>query len=157
MPKLTDIKPCLDKSINLRPHPRGVRPKLTVPLASKPAVSYEDYAAYIASEEWQKTRRRYYTSRQERRDNDGNWRCYCCLSSSVPLDLHHRTYKRLGREHLKDFVPLCRTCHKHVHDLHGIVRKDLWHCTGNVRKLFAKHGEVTPAELNKLAARMLRG
>jgi 5-methylcytosine-specific restriction endonuclease McrA len=30
-------------------------------------------------------------------------------------DLHHRHYDRLGHEHFKDLVPLCRTCHDRVH------------------------------------------
>lgn len=33
------------------------------------------------------------------------------------LQLHHRTYKRLGREHLSDLVPLCKIHHEQAHNL----------------------------------------
>ncbi len=31
------------------------------------------------------------------------------------LHLHHRTYKRLGRERLNDLVPLCKAHHEQAH------------------------------------------
>lgn len=33
----------------------------------------------------------------------------------MPRDLHHRSYKRIGKERLHDLVPLCRPCHEETH------------------------------------------
>lgn len=33
------------------------------------------------------------------------------------VDLHHKTYKRLGEERLTDLLPLCRLHHDLAHDL----------------------------------------
>ena len=33
------------------------------------------------------------------------------------LDLHHRTYERLGHEHFTDVIPLCIECHKKFHEI----------------------------------------
>lgn len=43
----------------------------------------------------------------------------CLMCGAERVDLHHRTYKRLGRERLTDLVPLCRTHHEAVHDFHA--------------------------------------
>lgn len=69
-----------------------------------------EYAEYLRSDHWAEVRRRYRKVRP--------WKCDRCDSSEKSLDLHHRTYKRLGRERLDDLVPLCRTCHQ---DIHGIL------------------------------------
>ena len=68
-----------------------------------------EYYAYIRSEKWKKVRERYWKSKQPKV-------CFIC-GTAKELDLHHRTYKRLGCEHLRDLVALCRTCHNEVHDI----------------------------------------
>lgn len=42
------------------------------------------------------------------------FRCARC-QASVPLDVHHLTYERLGREAPADLVALCRRCHQAAH------------------------------------------
>ena len=48
------------------------------------------------------------------------YRCQLCnrASSEAVLDVHHRTYERLGEERDEDLTVLCRTCH-HRHHEHG--------------------------------------
>lgn len=46
-------------------------------------------------------------------------RCQVCASTHR-LEVHHRTYERLGNELLSDLVVLCRSCHRHYH---GILPK----------------------------------
>jgi len=67
-----------------------------------------EYAEYLQSPQWQETRRRFWASRYPKR-------CHACSRDDVPLDLHHRTYKRLGRERLSDLILLCRSCHDETH------------------------------------------
>ena len=41
--------------------------------------------------------------------------CQTCLNDSN-LNVHHRTYERLGQEHPADLILLCQECHHLIHD-----------------------------------------
>ncbi len=43
------------------------------------------------------------------------YRCSRCGMYSKVLDVHHRTYERLGDEAPQDIVALCRRCHQDEH------------------------------------------
>lgn len=44
--------------------------------------------------------------------------CGCTTKDSTkPLEIHHKTYERLGQEKLTDLVCLCSNCHTAVHEL----------------------------------------
>ena len=43
-------------------------------------------------------------------------RCQLCNSGSGILEVHHRTYERLGEELNEDLTVLCRLCHKSFHE-----------------------------------------
>lgn len=79
----------------------------------RPTQTVADYAAYLASPEW-KARRRYYYAKALHR-------CELCGHSSDAmgkgLNVHHRTYERLGREFDADVIVLCRSCHEKFHDI----------------------------------------
>jgi len=49
--------------------------------------------------------------------------CRVCADPNV--DLHHRTYIRLGDEKMTDLEPLCREHHEAVHDL-----EEEWRASG---------------------------
>jgi 5-methylcytosine-specific restriction endonuclease McrA len=44
-----------------------------------------------------------------------SYRCQLCYTDKRPLDAHHRTYIRLGRERLTDLTICCRDCHEQYH------------------------------------------
>ncbi len=46
-----------------------------------------------------------------------NGNCQSCLSSRA-IDVHHRTYRNHGREHINlgDLMPVCRQCHEILHE-----------------------------------------
>jgi hypothetical protein len=67
-----------------------------------------DYEKYINSSAW-KNKRILVLAR------DGH-RCQKCYSQTT-LDVHHKTYRRFGRERLEDLVSLCRLCHEKEHRL----------------------------------------
>jgi hypothetical protein len=70
-----------------------------------------DYGAYLASPQWDE-RRRYHLTRVFNR-------CQLCNARNDPnnpLQVHHRTYVRLGAELDIDVIVLCRDCHQHFHD-----------------------------------------
>lgn len=65
-----------------------------------------EYATYLQSSTWEILK----TAALERFDR----RCAICYSADE-LEVHHRTYDRLGDEFISDLVPLCRLCHKRHH------------------------------------------
>ena len=64
------------------------------------------YAAYLKTEHWQTAARR---ARERARH-----RCQLC-NDGEKLDVHHRTYERLGHEEDEDLTVLCSTCHERFH------------------------------------------
>lgn len=65
------------------------------------------YRDYLASDQWQE-RRQTALARAK-------FKCQLC-SAKLSLNVHHRTYKRIGREKPEDLIVLCRRCHEHHHD-----------------------------------------
>ncbi len=104
-------------------------------------IMYEFYTKYIQSEVWRRKRRKYFTSKMYKTyptgKKAGKFVCYCC-GSEERLDLHHRTYKRLGKERIAvDLVPVCKGCHSNIHKLHKEGRT-LWRATKKVRRKLRK-------------------
>ncbi len=73
------------------------------------------YAEYLRSPEWQQRR---FQALHEAGD-----RCQVC-NSDGDLEVHHRTYERIGREELGDLIVLCRACHQLFHDNGKLARPD---------------------------------
>lgn len=74
-----------------------------------------DYYAYIKSSRWFARRSRFI---KETNAHD----CYVCFSGEK-LHLHHKTYKRLGKERNEDLVLLCKLCHMELHRYYNRVKK----------------------------------
>lgn len=66
-----------------------------------------DYRAYLRSEAWRVTRRMMLDHAEHR--------CQVCNGTQL-LQVHHRTYARLGRERFQDLTVLCDACHAKHHD-----------------------------------------
>lgn len=64
-----------------------------------------DYYTYIASDEWAAKRKRAIERDQHQ--------CQTCLNGA-DLEVHHKTYERLGHEKLSDLITLCRSCHEAI-------------------------------------------
>jgi phosphoenolpyruvate synthase/pyruvate phosphate dikinase len=68
----------------------------------------EEYrGVYLRSEHWRETR----LAALERAEH----RCQLC-NGARRLDVHHRTYERLGAERPADLTVLCRMCHDLFHE-----------------------------------------
>ena len=65
------------------------------------------YTEYLKTGHWQ----------QKREQAIEFWgeRCMVCDSQEA-LNVHHRTYRNLGNEHILDLVVLCADCHALFHD-----------------------------------------
>jgi hypothetical protein len=76
------------------------------------AMSYRDYLHTI---EWWRTR----AAALQRAGN-------CCsldVTHTEGLEVHHRSYERLGEELASDLVVLCRACHRLYHQQYGLPRR----------------------------------
>ena len=69
-----------------------------------------DYQEYIKSEKWQFTRGLILAF--------WSHRCAIC-NSKENVQVHHRTYERLGKELTTDCIVLCDRCHKLHHNFTG--------------------------------------
>lgn len=87
------------------------------------AQGYASYAAYLRSDAWAATKARYRASRMPQT---------CRICDSTPVDLHHRSYRRLGAEYLRDLVPLCRAHHNDLHKLLARIPRDQWYRQGTL-------------------------
>jgi ssDNA-binding Zn-finger/Zn-ribbon topoisomerase 1 len=67
----------------------------------------DEYEAYLASPKWRETRRA-----ALRRAGHA---CQVC-NRGKRLQVHHRTYERVGREAEGDLTVLCKDCHEIFHD-----------------------------------------
>lgn len=65
------------------------------------------YPTYLLTEHWERVRRHALAR--------GEYRCEECDAGSS-LDVHHRTYERLGEELPSDLEVLCRSCHRWRHE-----------------------------------------
>ena len=80
--------------------------KHTPPKPKKPPQPF-DYAAYLKSAHWRAKRREaleYHGAQCDQCGTDQN------------LQVHHKTYARLGREKMKDMQVLCQTHHNELHE-----------------------------------------
>lgn len=84
-------------------------------------ISRLTYGEYRETYEWHRIRQRKLLQQKNK----------CATCNTVhPLEVHHKTYERLGDEWDDDLVVLCRDCHKKYHNLYpdppeGIIG-DLW-------------------------------
>ena len=67
-----------------------------------------DYKAYLRSKHWLDLRK----CALRRAHNQ----CEACTSTER-LNVHHKTYRRLEHEKLKDLRVLCKWCHLNVHEI----------------------------------------
>lgn len=72
-------------------------------LGWKVRVNYRDY---MHSDAWRRKARKV-------RKRAG-YRCQNC-GKKAPLEVHHKTYERLGHERMRDLIGLCPQCHRKQH------------------------------------------
>jgi 5-methylcytosine-specific restriction endonuclease McrA len=78
-----------------------------------PVERTRSYREYLQSPEWQGTR--------DDALHQAKHRC-CICNSRHQLEVHHRTYERIGHERPDDLTVLCRPCHALFHRYGRLVR-----------------------------------
>ena len=71
-----------------------------------------NYEKYILSLQWRTSKPRQKTISLD------NFSCRMC-GSTYKLQVHHITYKNLGKEELNDLATLCSVCHEYTHKIAG--------------------------------------
>lgn len=90
------------------------------------------YKNYLQGIHWQSVRKRFRNSKLSKC-------CYIC-GTIKNLNLHHKTYKRIGKEKLNDLIYLCQTHHYQTHNLlklkllNGSTRDNLWNIAKKLKK-----------------------
>ena len=72
-----------------------------------------DYKRYLRCKHWQNLRQQVLNRAGGRCENCGYqpWR-------PGQLQVHHRSYERIGHEDLNDLIVLCPRCHMRLHGIH---------------------------------------
>ena len=70
----------------------------------------ERYKRYLQSDEWKEKREKIMVF--------WDFKCALCFSPRG-LQVHHRTYARVGNERLQDLILLCNRCHGKFHETLG--------------------------------------
>ena len=60
--------------------------------------------------------------KQKRMEALESYGCVCNRCGKHGTDVHHKTYKRVGNEHLEDLEVLCRDCHEAHHAIERSLR-----------------------------------
>ena len=68
------------------------------------------YNKYLKSPHWYSLKIRF------RKSSYCKNQCWIC-GSKQNINIHHKTYRRIGKEWVSDLIELCRTCHKEVHEV----------------------------------------
>lgn len=78
-----------------------------------------NYKEYLLSDHWKKTRKRLLESKRFK------GKCKVCCNPLSPLlaQVHHKTYKNLWKENLRELEALCAECHKNIHFENGVKLK----------------------------------
>jgi hypothetical protein len=74
------------------------------------------YRLYLRTPEWRRTR----MAALVRAGNA----CSLDVTHTERLEVHHRTYERLGAELVTDLVVLCHSCHELHHKKYGLPRRE---------------------------------
>lgn len=103
-------------------------------------VSYEEY---LDSERWRQTKQQYYAS---------DYPKHCLVCGWHEVELHHRTYVRLGKEELFDLVPLCREHHQQLHEM---IKSDPDLCVEDTHDCLPKLKKEGQSQNPKIGSRII--
>jgi len=74
-------------------------------MSTKSYIWWYWYNRYLKSEQWEQK-----ALKVRRRDK---FRCRKCGERGWIV--HHLTYERVGKEHMRDLITVCDACHKRLH------------------------------------------
>ena len=104
-------------------------------------IGFSSLKEYYVSSRWQATKDRMRASKFKQR-------CFCCRTIHN-LNLHHKSYKTLGRENLCHLIWMCSQCHLETHQWVAKILQEkkiynnrwgpsLWYLHGKVKRKYDK-------------------
>ena len=128
-------------------------------------LGFDFYDEYLKSDIWKDFKKRYRaTARPEPGYRKPGLPQTCAVCSAPNVDLHHKTYIRLGEERLTDVVPLCREHHDQLHeegldlfDGPKILHERAFVSRGAKKPLDQRHAADIGREKRKLNVRLAAG
>jgi hypothetical protein len=85
-------------------------------MSRRRAARRRDYAAYLASAQWQYRRRAWLEG--YRLEHEADPICAVCGTPwTLDEDLHHASYSNLGHERDQDLIPMDRAYHEALHQI----------------------------------------
>jgi len=116
-------------------------------------IGYKDYNKYLNSSHWRLTKAKLLRSKLVQRNHKGLPVCEAC-GSDKKLQVHHRTYKTIGKERCMDLALVCELCHMHIHQYAQEKGINLWTATKRtikgIKKDLKKKIETKEIDLKKL-------
>lgn len=81
-------------------------------------LGYKSYREYLVSDHWLSFKKYFYknSNRIITMRKNGGLHCEFC-KCQAKLNLHHKTYERLGNERSTDLIILCDNCHNTIHQM----------------------------------------
>ena len=95
----------LRNGVDFRPAAASIETGVSIGRMTR--ATHQDYVEYLDSPEWWAQRRRALTRADDQ--------CEQCGLHDDSLDVHHRSYLRLGHELPEDLEVLCGACHANAH------------------------------------------
>ena len=79
-------------------------------------LGYINYNSYLLSPHWKSFKVKFFNSKRIRKmkRKHGHLRCEFCRNPGN-LQIHHKTYKRIGQEYCGDVFLICNNCHEQIH------------------------------------------
>ena len=100
------------------------------------------YSEYLQTEHWKDVKKRFWSSKLHHGE------CQVC-GAKTNLQVHHKTYKRIGKEHLNDLCLLCGNCHTKTHELDKRRTKGiLWGAAKRLRKNLRNKQRIASLKAN---------
>ena len=110
------------------------------------------YETYINSTAWERRRGLFFTKHPKV--------CVTC-GSEEKIQLHHKTYDRMGRERDSDLMALCEFCHSTLHRWHREVGGSLYEASEDFVDQFREQSppkrRETPTTETEFVPKHLRG
>jgi hypothetical protein len=97
------------KALPIQPSWEEVRERKARTMTPAQKLRALPYVRYLQTEHWMKVR--------QQALEYADFRCMIC-NRETDLQVHHRTYDRLGEEQPNDVIALCSDCHKKHHNKH---------------------------------------
>jgi len=97
-------------------------------------LGYKSYQEYLKSSHWLKMKEKFFHKSKKIKKMIKKYGHLVCMICHSPynLNIHHKSYQRIGKEYLGDLILICKDCHFQIHQIYKTGnwwKKGLWKLT----------------------------